>query len=87
MVTGYAVPGKAGGNDVPGRHYAIGPAPISLLIEFVSIRATEQVAILFIANASCRFVRFVGKKTKICGQQNIRGHLVALARFPYPHKV
>ena len=45
MVTGYAVPGKAGGNDVPGRHYATGLAPISLLIEFVSIRATEQVAI------------------------------------------
>ena len=32
------------------------------MILFVKIRATEKVAIKFIENVSCRFVRFVGKK-------------------------
>ena len=27
LVTGYEVPGYASENDVPGRHYAIGPCP------------------------------------------------------------
>ena len=31
------------------------------MIELVKIRATEQVAIYFIENVSCKFVRFVGK--------------------------
>ena len=40
----------------------------------VKIRATEQVAIYFIENVSCKFVRFVGKiksedKKTICGQR------------------
>ncbi len=34
----------------------------NLMILFVKIRATEKVAIKFIENVSCRFVRFVGKK-------------------------
>ena len=32
------------------------------MVEFVKIRATVEVAILFIANDSCQFVQFVGKK-------------------------
>ena len=41
------------------RHYATGHVNKEL-ITLVPIRATDPVAILFIANDSCQFVKFVG---------------------------
>ena len=36
-------------------------------IELVKIRATDQVAINIIEHVSCKFVKFVGKKSEIRG--------------------
>ena len=38
-------------------------------IELVKIRATDQVAINIIEHVSCKFVKFVGKKSEIRGQK------------------
>ena len=44
-------------------------------IELVKIRATDQVAINIIEHVSCKFVKFVGKKSEIRGPKEIiRGH-------------
>ena len=40
-------------------------------IELVKIRATDQVAINIIEHVSCKFVKFVGKKSEIRGQKEI----------------
>ena len=40
-------------------------------IELVTIRATDQVAINIIEHVSCKFVKFVGKKSEIRGQKEI----------------